>query len=120
MLKVGDIVRVTDWGCQFSTNSLWFVEHMDDLETEWLINYAYNNSTHYMEHQYNDTNKYRVLYVDEHDKKCLITQKGYSDRVSDIYLIGLEGVELYDKPTEMTVSDIEKKLGIKNLKIIKE
>ena len=120
MIKVGDIVRVTDWGCQYSTNSLWFLTHMDDLETEWLINYTYDDTTHYTEHQYNDTNKYRVLYVDEHEGKCLITQKSYSDRVYDIYLIGLKGVELYDKPTEMTISEIEEKLGIKNLKIVKE
>jgi hypothetical protein len=122
MIKVGDIVRVTDWGCQYSTNSLWFLTHMDDLETEWLINYTYDDTTHYTEHQYNDTNKYRVLYVDEHEGKCLITQKGYSDRVYDIYLIGLKGVELYDNPTEteMTISEIEKRLGIKNLKIVKD
>ena len=121
MLKAGDIVRVTDWGCQYSTNSLWFVEHMDDLETEWLIKYTYGDTTHYTEHQYTDVwNEYRVLYVDEYERKCLITRHYYSDRVSDVYLIGLKGVELYDKPTEMTISEIEKKLGIKNLKIIKE
>lgn len=120
MIKVGDIVRVTDWGCQYSTNSLWFETHKDDLETEWLINYAYGDETHYMGHQYSDINKYQVLYVDECEAKCLITQKGYL--VRDVYLIGLKGVELYDKPIEieMTISEIEEKLGIKNLKIIKE
>ena len=122
MIKVGDIVRVTDWGCQYSTNSLWFETHKDDLETEWLIKYAHGDSTHYKEHQYNDINKYQVLYVDEREGKCLIAQKGYSDRVYDIYLIGLKGVELYDNPTEteMTISEIEKRLGIKNLKIVKD
>ena len=120
MVKVGDVVRVTDWGCQYSTNSVWFLTHMDDLETEWLINYAYGDSTHYTEHQYTDTNEYRVLYVDECERKCLITRYYGSDRVYEVYLIGLKGVELYDKPTEMTISEIEEKLGVKNLKIVKE
>lgn len=123
MIKVGDIVRVTDWGRQFSSNSLWFETHIDDLETEWLIKYAHGNSTHYTEHKYNDTNKYQVLYVDECEEKCLITQKNYYyDYVSNVYLISLKGVELYDKPTEieMTISEIEEKLGVKNLKIVKE
>ena len=88
MIKAGDIVRVTDWGCQYSTNSVWFMAHMDDLETEWLINYAYGDSTHYDGHQFSDMNKYRVLYVDdEYEEKCLITQKCHSDRVYEVYLI---------------------------------
>ena len=122
MLKVGDIVRVTDWGCQYSTNSVWFMAHKDDLKTEWLINNAYGDSTHYEGHQYSDTTKYRVLYVDEYDGKCLITRYYCSDRIYEVYLIGLKGVELYDKPTEikMTISEIEKRLGIENLSIVKE
>ena len=120
MIKVGDIVRVTDWGCQYSTNSLWFEAHKDDLETEWLIKYAHGDSTHYINHQYNDTNKYQVLYVDEYEGKCLIASKTCFDRVYRVYLIGFKGVELYDKPTEMTIAEIEEKLGIKNLKIVKE
>lgn len=121
MIKVGDIVRVSDWGRQFSSNSSWFKTHIDDLETEWLIKYAHGDSTHYTKHKYNDTNKYQVLYVDEYEKKCLITlNHDCYNYVSNVYLIGLKGVELYDKPTELTISEIEEKLGIKNLKIIKE
>ena len=122
MIKAGDIVRVTDWGRQYSSNSLWFEMHIDDLETEWLIKYAYGDSTHYMKHKYTDINKYQVLYVDEYEGKCLITQKYYYDYYSNVYLISLKGVELYDKPTEieMTISEIEEKLGVKNLRIIKE
>lgn len=120
MIKVGDIVRVTNWVHQYSSNDVWFKTHIDDLETDWLIKYAHGDSTHYMNHQYNDMNKYQVLYVDEYEAKCLIASKTHSNRVDRVYLIGLKGVELYDKPTEMTISEIEEKLGIKNLKIVKE
>lgn len=120
MIKVGDIVRVTDWGCGYSSNYAWFLKHMDELAAEWVIKYAYGDVTHYEKHKHSDITEYQVLYVDKSEGKCLITQKSYFGRVCNIYLIGLKGVELYDKPTEMTISEIEEKLGVKNLKIIKE
>jgi len=121
MIKAGDIVKVTDWGYQHSTSSAWFEAYIDDLETEWLIKYAYGDETSYKEYRCNDNKKYKVLYVDKYEKTCLITlADDYSDFVSAVYLIGCVGVELYDKPTEMTIAEIEEKLGVKNLKIIEE
>lgn len=127
MIKAGDIVRVTDWRCQYVRCSDWFNTHIASLKTEWLIKYAYGDRTHYIdyidiERACNDNKKYRVLYVDEYEKTCLITRAvDYSKHpVFEVYLIGLKGVELYNKPTEMTISEIEEKLGVKNLKIIEE
>lgn len=122
MIQVGDIVRVTDWGRQYSRFTDWFKEHTGQLKTEWLIKYAYGDETHYGGFKCNDITRYRVLYIDIVDEVCLITRMAdYSDKAEfEVYLIGLNGVELYDKPTEMTISEIEEKLGIRNLKIIKE
>ena len=121
MIKVGDIVRVTDWGRQYSRRTAWFKEHINQLETEWLINFAYGDQTHYMEHKCDDITKYKVLYIDIVAGLCLITPfSWFNGVIDDVYLIGLDAVELYDKPIEMTISKIEETLGIKNLKIIKE
>ena len=119
MIKAGDIVRVTDWGRQYSRCSDWFKKRTDQLETEWLIRYAYGDQAYYKESKCNDITRYRVLYIDISDKVCLITRAA-NDWLGCIYLIGLDGVELYGKPTEMTISEIEEKLGVKNLKIIEE
>lgn len=120
MIKAGDSVRVTDWFYAYSRADEWFTEHLDDLEIEWLIKYAYGCKP-YIENKCDDNTKYRVLYVDECEKACLITHaNGRSDYIYDVYLIKLDGVELYDKPTEMTIAEIEEKLGIRNLKIVKE
>lgn len=108
MLKAMDIVRVTDWGCQYTRYSEWFETHIDDLETEWLIKYAYGNHRHCTERRCNDNIKYQVLYVDEYERVCLITHAtDYSDYIFDVYLIGLNGVELYNNPSEMTIEEIE-------------
>lgn len=121
MVHAGDIVRVTNWGRQYSRFTKWFEDHIDQLETEWVIHYPYGNDTHYKGHKCNDITKYRVLYIDIVDKMCLITRvSAYQGAIFEVYLIGLDALELYDKPTEMTISEIEEKLGIRNLKIVKE
>ena len=121
MIKVNDIVRVKDWGGQFSTNTSWFNEHSGELNLDWIIRYAYNDETHYEKHKYDDDSKYKVLFVDTWRNKALITEDTYfGSNWGSVYLIGIDSIELYDKLTEMTISEIEEKLGIKNLKIIKE
>ena len=121
-IEVNDIVRVTDWGKQFSSNTAWFNEHRTELNLDWIIRYAYKDSRHYVEHQYDDNNRYKVLFVDTQYNKALISSYThfFSSEYEEVYLIGIGGIELYDKPTEMTISEIEEKLGVKNLKIIKE
>lgn len=119
-IKVGDIVRVTNWGKGYTTNTAWFHENLNELETSWIIRYAYDDEYNYLHHKYDDPNRYAVLYIDEKTERALITPKNIGSS-SKVYLIGMDGLELYDQPPiEMTVAEIEKKLGIKNLKIVKE
>ena len=116
MINVGDIVKVTDWGKGYSTNADWIEKHYKagDIPLKYVIHFAYGDCGAYVKHQYNDNAEYKVLYKDE--EKALITRNGRY--VGETYILGLAGIEEYK--TEMTVAEIEKKLGIRNLKIIKE
>lgn len=118
MIKAGDIVRVTDWGRQYSTNTTWFVDNFNKLELDWVIHYAYDDNISFLERQFTDDAKYRVLYIDDVEDKALITKKYASKCIGAVYLVNLECLELYDKETEMTIKEIEEKLGIHNLKIV--
>lgn len=119
-IKVGDTVKVVDWGCEYSTNDAWFYEHKNELELEWLLKYSYGNDANFMEHRYDDDSSYQVLYVDEIEEKCLITFKSFFEDINEVYLIGFNGIKLNNKATKMTISEIEEKLGIRNLEIIEE
>lgn len=119
-IKVGDTVKVVDWGCEYTTNDVWFYEHKNELELEWLVKYSYGNHANFIEHQYDDDGSYQVLYVDEIEEKCLITFKDLFVNISEVYLIGFDGIKLNNKATKMTISEIEEKLGIRNLEIIEE
>ena len=118
-IKVGDVVRVTNWGRGYATNSVWFEKYFDFLDPKWVIGYAYGDEDNYLHCRFDDDRKYKVLFVaDDH---ALISLSGDSeDYDGATYLIGTDSIELYDSPVEMTVAEIEEKLGIKNLKIIKE
>lgn len=119
MIKAGDIVRVKDWGCVYTTYAEWFRENMSELNIDWIIRYAYDNSSKYDTHKYDDTDKYQVLYVK--DRYALITRSySFPWSAGAVYLMGKDALELYDKPTEMTIAEIEEKLGVHNLKIVKE
>lgn len=120
-IKVGDVVRVKDWGRGYSTCASWFEDKLKNclILPEYAIHYAYGDSSNYIDHQYNDINKYRVLYVDDNgDGKALITRMSNCG-MDKTHLIGINALELYDsEPIEMTISEIEEKLGIRNLKVI--
>ena len=118
-IKVGDIVEVVDWGCEYATDFTWFHDHKNELEFEWLVKYSYGNYANFIDHQYDDDNSYRVLYIDERRRKCLITLENDYIKLYTVYLIDLEGIKLNNK-TKMTIAEIEKKLGIHNLEIIEE
>jgi len=119
MIKAGDIVRVTDWGLSFPTWREWFEERKNELDFMWVLRYAYDNSVNFRSCCFTDETRYIVLYIDSDCKRALITDDIYRN-LGKVYLIGLDGIELYGKPTEMTISEIEEKLGIKNLKIVEE
>ena len=119
MIKVDDIVRVANWSGQYIVANSWFLRHKDELNFEWVIRYAYGDDTNYLEHRCNDDSKYQVLFIDDFGNVALITD------FYATYLIDMDCLELYYKPTEcepteMTISEIEEELGISNLKIIKE
>ena len=104
--KVGDIVRVIDWGKQYSTCTPWFIEHASELELEWMINYCYGsfskNSDHY------SMERFKVLFVDQDKGRCLIGEMRINC-VGNTYLIDKEGLALVRK--RMTQDDIEMELG---------
>jgi len=105
--KAGDIVRVTNWGAQYSTCTSWFTKHASELKLEWMINYRYGNYSWNDNHSVNE--QFKVLFVDE-DGRCLIGYILFSDDFAHgVYLIDSNGLALARK--SMTQDDIEMELG---------
>lgn len=102
--KVGDIVRVIDWGKQYSTCTPWFTEHASELELEWIINYCYGNFSKNSDHCPNE--RFKVLF--ENKGRYLIGEK-FINMVGSTYLIGEDGLASVRK--RMTQDDIEMELG---------
>lgn len=118
-IKVRDIVRVTNWGELYVSDASWLETQYTQgkIPINFVARYAYGDDSNYRNHKYDDNTRYEVLYVsDELESKVLICEEGVI--YANIYLLHVDGVELYDKPVEMTISEIEKKLGITNLKIV--
>lgn len=108
--KVGDIVRVVNWGKQYSTCTSWFIKHASELELEWMINYRYGNYSWNDNHSANE--QFKVLFVDDSKEgKCLIGRMLFTGDVTHVYLISLDGLALARKA--MTQDDIEMALGYK-------
>lgn len=104
--KVGDIVKVTNWGKQYSTCTPWFTKHASELELEWMINYCYNNFSKNSDHYSHE--RFKVLFVDQDKKRCLIGEM-FINAVRSTYLIDGDGLALVRK--RMTQDDIEMELG---------
>ena len=107
--KVGDIVRVTNWGDQYSTCTSWFIAHASELKLEWMINYRYGNCSWDDNHSANE--QFKVLFVDSKERKCLIGRMLFSGDACGVYLIGSNGLASVRKA--MTQDDIEMALGYK-------
>lgn len=106
--KVGDIVRVTNWGAQYSICTSWFTKHASELELEWMINYRYGNFSRNDNHSANE--QFKVLFVDVKDGRCLIGHVHFSgDTAHGVYLIDADGLKHARKA--MTQDDIEMALG---------
>jgi len=115
-MKVGDLVRVKNWGGGFTTNSPWFLDHVHDLDVNYLIRYAYNDSTNFLKRKNNDDRVFEVLYVDK--PNALITlatdlMTYNDDDYRKVFLIGCRDLELINKPEKraMTLKEIEEELG---------
>lgn len=115
-IKVGDIVKVVDWGCCYSTNYAWFDKFKGELEPRWMICYAYDDHRNYNRYRSRahsdnseDMGRYVVLFVG--DDKALITRRiGYElgkGTVSDsVYLVGVDGLEVvYSKNSAEDTSE---------------
>lgn len=114
-IRVGDKVKVTDWGYMYDTNYHWIMEKYkeDEISLDWVARYAYGNDKNYHTCKYNDDTKYEVVYISRN--KALICEEG---SWTEIYMLDTSGLELYYPPTEMTISEIEEKLGVSNLRIV--
>lgn len=107
-LKVGDVVRVTDWGKSYSTNKLWFKEHEKELNIDWLIRFAYGDNRKYLDKTVckHDTCKYIVLFIDDVFRLALITS---GDEFDSVYLISTCAIVPCRK--RMTLKEVETILG---------
>lgn len=91
MIKAGDLVKVTDWGKGYSTNTDWFADNLLELKPLWLVKYAYGNSSNYDYRRTTDNGIYRVLYSD--GNMILITGNISPDTIYNVYLISTDGVK---------------------------
>ena len=110
-LEIGDIVKVTDWGKNYSGYKDFFIKF--DIKKEYAIRYAFGNSTFYNNCRYNDSNYYEILDIrqDDYGYLCLITN---STEGGQVYLIRSDVLRVYGKSgkvREMTVKEIEEELG---------
>lgn len=114
-IRVGDVVRVTDWGYMYDTNRHWIMEKYEEggIPLDYVARYAYGNDKNYLTHKYDDDTEYKVVYV--FGQKVLICEEG---AYTEIYMLDASGIELYYPPTEMTIAEIEEKLGVSNLRIV--
>ncbi len=96
MIKVGDKVKVINWGKQFITNKPWFRKHSSDLgfNFDWAVRYQYNNKHINMKDR-KDILIYNVLYIA--DNIALITRTFSQDIINNlddsVFLISLDGLE---------------------------
>lgn len=125
-ISVGDIVKVRNWGRSYSYDNQWFNNHFDELDHNWIINYAYNNSK-YAEYSSfkSDPNYYKVLYIgfNAYEPVALIANYHNTEfgnaYVGAVYLIGLDTLDVVEHIKQMTKAEIEKELGYK-IEIINE
>lgn len=125
-INVGDIVRVKDWGKGYSCNNQWFNNHFDELNHDWIINYAYDNNKYDKYWEYNsDPNHYKVLYIgyiefhNNYKQPVALISEYFGDTefgdvyVESVYLIGLDALDVVEHIKQMTKAEIEKELGYK-------
>ena len=99
--KVGDMVGIANWGDRYTTHTDWFIEHINELNPEWLVHYAYNE----MDDDPTKDEAYEVIFADYEDDKYLIRETSFCPRV---YLVNHNAL-----CKRMTLEEIEKELGYK-------
>ena len=83
MPKVGDMVRVVDKGCLYSTNYIWLEENNVPLKT--AIKWKYDNRDI-------DDKEYKVVCIHKHDSFDSI--KALIEDEYNAFIIGIEGLEV--------------------------
>lgn len=110
MIKVGDIVKVKDWGKSYACAIDWFIQN--DIRSRLMIRYAYADSrrfdTYNSDTGKEDTFEYEVLAVA--DNKALITQAP-NYHINPVYLVGTAGLVNINEIHHMTIEEIEEALG---------
>lgn len=113
MMKIGFVVQ--------TRNGNWYLcmpsNHLTMTQGEWVLarEYGHMSASSYDENLLCDDSEYDIMRV--FDPKSII-------RLIPEYLANMSSTELLwerkEKPVEMTVAEIEEKLGIKNLHIVAE
>lgn len=124
-ISVGDIVSVRNWGRSYSYYNRWFNDHFDELDHNWIINYAYDNNKYgkYSDFK-SDPKYYKVLYIDFNTYEPVALIADYLGDTADayagaVYLIDLDTLDVIKHIKQMTKTEIEKELGYK-IEIINE
>lgn len=90
-IREGDIVRIVDSGCIYSTNIPWLKANIDD--TDLIARYQYGTSPE------NNCGKYEVIKIAKHlmwdDELAYIQSIGFD---SKCFIIGVAGLEKTDEP----------------------
>lgn len=121
-IRVGDTVNVVNWSRMYSTNVPWFEENFEALNRDWIVRFAFGDSSKYLEFGNDplDETEYKVLFIGTHnwcDNPVALIAENHS--YSPVYLIGLDGLSKYIPPKKMTQREIENELGYK-IEIISE
>lgn len=105
MIKRGDIVTVNDWGGIHSASYNWFIKHRDQLETGWIIRYAYGM---YVTDTAVPDQDFKVLYIDEDDGTALIELVCVGTHPL-VFLVDIDA--LSDKKIRLTKKELERLIG---------
>ena len=90
-IREGDIVRIVDSGCIYTTNIPWLKENVTD--TDLIARYQYGTSPE------NSCGKYKVIKIAKHlmwdDELAYIQSVGFEGKC---YIIGVTGLDKTDEP----------------------
>ena len=106
MIKIGDIVKVKDWGESYSYAMDWFIQN--DIHSQLRVRYAYGDTRKFDEYNSDtgekDTLKYEVLAVA--NDIALITEVPNYHNNNPVYLVRTVGLVNIAEIHHMTVEEI--------------
>ncbi len=107
--KVGDIVKVKNWGGSYTTCNDWFTRHQDELPFEWVVRFAYGNEQFFKYYDADsDDNAYIILHLSE--ERALITRNSrWEQDVQPVYLIDTNALK-FPKTYTFSMSEAIRRL----------